>query len=90
MDYGYRRAKELWEVSDGAVFLLAELSEVIPEEIGSFMPMVADLAMCNSFPQANSLHTTIWKELPTIMRAMGKKAWFPYLQTTLRAFLEPM
>ena len=73
MDYGYRRDKELWEVSDGAVFLLSALSEVIPNEVQQFMPLLADLAACETFPQATNLHTTIWKELPVIMNGMGKK-----------------
>lgn len=28
MDYGFKRPKEPWEASDGAVYLLRELSQV--------------------------------------------------------------
>ena len=73
MDYGYRRDKELWEVSDGAVFLVSALAEVVPEELGSFMPTLADLALSDTYPHAESLHTTIWRELPNIMNGMGKR-----------------
>lgn len=73
MDYGYRRDKELWEISDGAVFLVSALAEVTPAAIGVFMPMLADLALSDAFLQFTSLHTTIWKELPHIMNGMGKK-----------------
>ena len=73
MDYGYRRDKEPWEASDGAVFLLSGLAEFAPQTIASFMPTLADISLLDNFPQASSLQTTIWNELPIIMRGMGKR-----------------
>ena len=73
MDYGYRRDKEPWEASDGAVFLMSGLAQIVPNDIAPFMTTLADLAICSTFPQSSSLHTTIWNELPSIMHGMGKK-----------------
>ena len=73
MDYGFRRPKEAWEASDGAVHLLKELSERAPEAVPEFMPELAELAALEDFEACRSLQTTIWNQLPCIAKGLGKR-----------------
>ena len=47
------RPKEPWEFTDGALYLVSELSQIHPTEIEQFLPQIADLVMartlCNFF-----------------------------------------
>eukprot|EP00850_Spirogloea_muscicola_P019293 SM000187S03910 [mRNA] locus=s187:114336:121099:- [translate_table: standard] len=43
MDHGFSRAKEPWEASDGAIYLLKELALASPHQALQFMPTLADL-----------------------------------------------
>ena len=73
MDYGIRRAKEAWEASDGAVYLLRELACVRPNAAVQFLPDLAALALLEHFPQCRTLQETIWRTLPQIAQALGKR-----------------
>ena len=73
MDYGFRRPKEAWEASDGAVHLLKDLAERAPEAVPEFMPKLADIAALDDFEACRSLQTTIWKQLPPIAKGLGKR-----------------
>ncbi len=73
MDYGFRRPKEAWEASDGAVHLLSELSSAAPETVPEFLPELAQVAALEDFEACRSLQTTIWKQLPQIAQGLGKK-----------------
>ncbi len=73
MDYGFRRPKEAWEASDGAVHLLKELAERAPEAVPKFMPELADVAAQDDFEACRSLQATIWKQLPSIAKGLGKR-----------------
>ncbi len=73
MDYGFRRPKEAWEASDGAVHLLKELGERAPEAVPEFMPELADIAVLEDFEACRSLQATIWKQLPPIAKGLGKR-----------------
>ena len=73
MDYGFRRPKEAWEASDGAVHLLKELAERAPEAVPEFMHKLADIAALEDFEACRSLQTTIWKQLPPIAKGLGKR-----------------
>ena len=75
MDYGFKRDREPWEASDGAVYLLAGLAEVAPAEVPPLLPQLAELATLDHFPQARSLQATTWHQLPTILNSLGKKVY---------------
>eukprot|EP00850_Spirogloea_muscicola_P014971 SM000111S18794 [mRNA] locus=s111:183250:196627:+ [translate_table: standard] len=53
MDHGFSRAKEPWEASDGAIYLLKELALASPHQALQFMPTLADL-VCFRFQPALS------------------------------------
>ncbi|KAI7841245.1 hypothetical protein COHA_005082 [Chlorella ohadii] len=83
MDHGFARAKEPWEASDGAVYMLRELSAVAPTAVPEFLPALAELARLQHFAHAANLHETIWKQLPVIAENVGKKVFKPYLEDFL-------
>ena len=67
------RPRQAWEASDGAVYLLRQLTEVMPHQAVEFLPVLAHIAGLNHFPQARNLQETIWKQLGGIMHALGKR-----------------
>lgn len=67
------RPRQAWEASDGAVYLLRHLTEVMPQQALEFLPLLAHIAALNHFPQARNLQETIWKQLGAIMQALGKR-----------------
>ena len=67
------RPRQPWEASDGAVYLLRQLVEVVPQEVTPLLPLLAHIAALKHFPQARNLQETIWKQLGPIMLILGKK-----------------
>jgi len=87
VDHGFAREREPWEASDGAVYMLRELSGVAPaEEVVRFMPTLAEVSRLTHFSHCLNLQETVWKVLPVVASRVGKKAFKPYLEE----FLEPM
>ncbi|KAL3162831.1 hypothetical protein ABBQ32_009285 [Trebouxia sp. C0010 RCD-2024] len=86
MEYGYTRPRQAWEASDGAVYLLRHLTEVVPQQTLEFLPVLARIACLNHFPQARNLQETIWKQLRGIMHALGKRTFKQYLEL----FIDPV
>ena len=73
MDYGFRRPKEAWEASDGAVHMLKQLAGAAPESVPEFLPELAQIAGLDGFEACRALQATIWKQLPLIAQGLGKK-----------------
>jgi hypothetical protein len=80
------RDKEPWEHADGAVYLVRELCGVAPDVAVQFLPQVADMAILRHFPQTAVLQETIWKQLPLMCAALGKKVFKRYLEL----FFDPL
>ena len=84
MDHGHSRPKKNWEFTDGGIYLLRELATIQPEKAQNFMQ---DLARSRkSICATPELTTTLWKQLPTIAKALGNR---PFKQT-LELCLEDM
>lgn len=86
------RSSEPWEHSDGCVYLIRELGQRKPEMIEKYMPNIVQLLRADHFGDAAYLHTTVWKQLPAIAKAIGKRPfkrylddYFPSLHTHLSA-----
>ena len=73
MDYGFRRPKEAWEASDGAVHMLKELARAAPETVPELLPKLAQIAELDGFEACRTLQATIWRQLPLIAQGLGKK-----------------
>eukprot|EP00775_Hariotina_reticulata_P005826 gene5826-6067_t len=86
-DFGVPRAKEPWEASDGAVYMVRELAAVAPAAAVEFVPQLADLARLSTFQHAYNMHETIWRSLPSIAQCVGIKE---FKQQYLELFLQPL
>lgn len=73
MDYGFRRERQPWEAADGAANAVAELAAVDSKAALGLLPLVADVALLDHWPQARALQTTICQLLPEIMGRVGKQ-----------------
>jgi hypothetical protein len=86
MDHGFTRSKEAWEASDGAVYLLRELSATSPDTVKPRLAALTDLAALRHFEHAPKLRETVWNCVPVIARRLGKQALKPHLE----GLLEPL
>ncbi|CAI5730850.1 unnamed protein product [Hyaloperonospora brassicae] len=80
------RSKEPWEYTDGAIYMVRELCSVAPDLAVKYLPQVADIAILRHFPQTAVLQETIWKQLPIMCEALGKKVFKRYLEL----FFDPL
>ncbi|TMW67001.1 hypothetical protein Poli38472_012117 [Pythium oligandrum] len=80
------REVQPWEHTDGAIYLVRELCAVAPEVGVRLLPLVADVAILRHFPQTATLQETVWKQLPLMCEALGKRVFKQYLEL----FLDPM
>lgn len=83
MDHGFKRPKQPWEVSDGAVYFVRELSDVHSASVAEFMPSLVTLLNLSGFVHAHNLHETIWKSIPVIARSLGKRPFKAFLEDLL-------
>ena len=72
IDYASEKKPEPWESTDGAISLLKEMSQTFPKEVAKYLPMLAELTHLNHFHHASCIRETIYLELPTIMKNVGK------------------
>ncbi len=72
VDYGVSEKTEPWESSDGAVYLLRELSSIHPETTVKYFPMLAEIAKLDHFRHAGNLRETIYTCLPIMLKNVGK------------------
>ena len=88
MDHGFSRPKEPWESSDGAVYLLRSLAEASSVDAEAFLPeLAATVLAARHFEQAYLLKETVWKQLPAIAQAIGKRPFKRYLDEFLRPLI---
>jgi len=77
------RPKQPWEATDGCLYLIRELIETRSQPDSLQPPLtddvllpllqdVADICRVSHFPQSDDLRTTLWRQLPGIMHAVGK------------------
>ena len=87
MDHGFTRAKESWEMSDGVVFLLKEVSalESMQPLVINNLEKLADLTYVDHFKHANTLKESVFRSLITILESIGKKKFRGYVEI----FLDP-
>ena len=96
MDHGFSRSTELWEMSDGCVFLLQELAQVKNEQDASVVTKAhnlvlkhletfSDLGFVDHFKHASQLKEHLFKALAIMPspEGMGKKKFRGYVEITL-------
>lgn len=77
---------EPWEHTDGAIYLVRELCDVAPTIAVKYLPLVADVAILRHFPQTAVLQETVWKQVPFMCSALGKKEFKRYVEV----FFDPL
>lgn len=85
MDHKFRKPPEPWELADGCVNLIAELSS-LPEMasfITSLLPLVAKAASFHHYTQHLYFLETICKKLPVIAGGIGKRNFKSHLEEFL-------
>lgn len=96
MDHGFTRSTELWEMSDGCVFLVKELSMVrneadasvvikAQELICKHMESLADIGYIDHFKHASALKEHLFKALAMMVstEGLGKKKFRGYVELML-------
>jgi hypothetical protein len=88
MDHGFSRPKEPWELSDGAVFLLREISglEEMHDFVAKNLDNLSNLAYVDHFKHSHYLRENLFKSLRVILNNLGKKLFRPYIEL----FLDPV
>jgi len=98
MDHGFSRAQEPWELSDGCIYLLRELSKarnqnepkVVAKALDLFVKhamSLADLGFVDHFKHAASLKENLFKSMREIVSpdGVGKKKFRSFVEL----FLDP-
>lgn len=83
---GVTRPKAPWEATDGCVYLLRELVilgcgeentnpelTMADEMLLPLLTELADVCRVQHFPQGDDLRATLWRQLPSMARALGKQ-----------------
>ncbi|XP_067011656.1 uncharacterized protein [Anabrus simplex] len=74
-DHKFRRPPQPWEMADGCVYLLSEISQ-IPEATRSVMsalPLVAEACLHRHYAHHVTFLETVCKQLPVLAKGVGKK-----------------
>ena len=87
MDHGFSRPKELWELSDGSVFVLRELSamEKHQEFVVGQLDNLSNCAYVDHFKHSHVLKENIFKSLRKMCDNLGKKKFRGFVEF----FLDP-
>ncbi|KAK2178117.1 hypothetical protein NP493_558g01003 [Ridgeia piscesae] len=82
MDHQFKRPSEPWELGDGCIYLLAELSQ-LPDaaaDVAKELPLVATTASFQHYTQHVHLLETMCKQLPVIAKGIGKRAFKMHIE----------
>lgn len=71
---------ERWEMSDGCLYVVRELSSVHPAEATALLGAMAKAAGPKHYMRHTNLLQTLWKVLPIICKNVGKKAFKNHLE----------
>lgn len=79
----YARPKRNWEVTDGGIYLLRELTALHPSEGASFLAALAEVCDSPAARGVPELRVTLWKQLVPVARALGKRPFKQHLEPLL-------
>lgn len=87
MDHGFTRPRELWELSDGAIFMLRELAAM--EQHAEFVLMhvegLSNLGYVDHFKHSHVLKENLFKSVAKTAESLGKKPF----RNSVELFLDP-
>jgi hypothetical protein len=75
MDHGFSRASEMWEHTDGSIFILREVAHIesMQDLVVKNLENISTLAYIDHFKHAHTLKETIFKSMIVILKGIGKK-----------------
>lgn len=87
MDHGFARPKELWELSDGCVFMLMEMSAIdeYKDYVAKHLEGVSNLAYIDHFKHSHVMKEALWKSMKMLLNNLGKKKFRQFVEL----FLDP-
>lgn len=87
MDHGFTRQRELWELTDGCVFLLRESSKIeeMHELVVNNAENLSNLCYIDHFKHSSTLKENLFKSLGAMLENTGKKKLRGYVEL----FLDP-
>ncbi|GFO50483.1 hypothetical protein PoB_007698800, partial [Plakobranchus ocellatus] len=85
MDHQFRKPPEPWELADGCVHLLAELSHIqaVSGPVGKLIPAMADACATKEYTHYHNFLETVCKQLPNLAKGLGKRPFKMYLEMFL-------
>ena len=95
---GVSRPKAPWETTDGCIYLMRELigttEEILPPPDDVLLPLMqemADVCRLKHFAHADDMRTTLFRQLPSMARALGKQRFKTlYLQMFIDVMMNSM
>ncbi|KAJ4426516.1 hypothetical protein ANN_27330, partial [Periplaneta americana] len=87
-DPKFRRASQPWEMADGCVYLLSELSQIpdLARSVFTALPLVAEACHYRHYTHHIVFLETVCKQLPVLAKGIGKKTFKPVMEE----FLDPI
>lgn len=87
MDHGFTRPRELWELSDGAIFMLKELAQMDQhkEFVLKHVEGLSNLGYIDHFKHSHVLKENLFKSVAKVAQGLGKKPF----RHSVELFLDP-
>lgn len=88
MDHKFRKPSEPWELADGCVSLMAELSHIpsLSAPLMKLMPLLVKACTKRHYTHHVNFLETVCKQLPSFAKGLGKRHFKAYLEQ----FFEPI
>ncbi|XP_041353501.1 uncharacterized protein LOC121371570 [Gigantopelta aegis] len=88
MDHQFRKPPEPWELADGCIHLVAELSPIraVTQKLNPIFPLMAKACSYRHYTQHVYLLESMCKQLANIAKGLGKRPFKQHLE----AFLDPI
>ncbi|BFZ12449.1 hypothetical protein BsWGS_15488 [Bradybaena similaris] len=92
MDHKFRKPTEPWELADGCVNLLAELSHVpsVSVQVSKLIPVMAEACQTKTYTHYPNFVETVCKQLPNLAKGLGKRPFKMYLEMFLDVIFEAL
>ncbi|XP_077537903.1 uncharacterized protein LOC144150008 [Haemaphysalis longicornis] len=87
-DWNFRKPPEPWELADGCIHLISELSQVpqVSASVVAFLPALSEALRHRHYLHHVALLETFCNELPSIVKGVGKRTFKAHIEL----FFEPI
>lgn len=87
-DPKFRRPSQPWELADGCVYLLSEISQIpeLSRPVFTALPLVGEACQYRHYTHHVVFLETVCKQLPLLAKGIGKKAF----KSSVEEFLDPI